>query len=212
MSDIGNLYDQVMEKVANPAAPVKSSKGGMERDEGPGTAYLNQGGGKAGKHVAGSVESTPQPWPGHVNIGDKSPGQQGAGDVGGRGGSPDTGERGTTMGSGDQAMSKSASWVMGANDAIEFHMEKEAIALTDEGHELQAGRSKARRDFHSKARGAEREYAKKAPFRGGMRPFTEASHRFAERLEDHKARKHEQKRNPINPLGGALTKSRSEKK
>jgi hypothetical protein len=114
---------EAMDKIANPAAPVKSSKGGMERDEGPSTAYLNMGGGKAGKHVAGNIESKPQPWPGHVNIGDKSPGKQVAGDVDNRGGSPDTGERGTTMNSGDQAMSKSASWVMGMNDAIDMVIE-----------------------------------------------------------------------------------------
>jgi hypothetical protein len=132
MSDIANLYEEIMTKVANPAAPMKSSKGGMERDEGPGAAYLNMGGGKAGKHVAGSVESKPQPWPGHVNIGDKSPGKQVAGDVDNRGGSPDTGERGTTMNSGDMAMSKSA-FDLGVEDAVlAFQAEMAAAYGEDE--------------------------------------------------------------------------------
>lgn len=126
MSNIFELaFNEALEKVANPAAPMKSSKGGMERDEGPSAAYLNMGGGKAGKHVAGSVESKPQPWPGHVNIGDKSPGQQVAGDVDNRGGAPDTGERGTTMNSGDMNMSKSAAFDMGVEDAVTIFLIEE---------------------------------------------------------------------------------------
>lgn len=212
MSNIFELaFNEALEKVANPAAPVKSSQGGMERDEGPSAAYLNQGGGKAGKHVAGSVESKPQPWPGHVNIGDKSPGKQVAGDVDNRGGSPDTGERGTTMNSGDMAMSKSASWIAGFNDSID--MVKEALALTDEGHKRSAERAAAERDFHAASRKAERKYQDKAPVRAmmlhGMRP---AMHRIAERRADYKAKKHEKGKNPLNPFGGLMTQSRSEKK
>jgi hypothetical protein len=100
---------------------------------------------------------------------------------------------------------------MGVEDALEYYMEKEALAVTDEGHKLDAGRARAARDYHSNARKSEREFAVKAPVRGSMRGFQEAAHRSAERHQDYKARKHEDKRNAFNPFGGVLTKSRSEK-
>ena len=102
---------------------------------------------------------------------------------------------------------------MGVEDALEDHMEKEAIALTGEGHELAAGRAKAQRDMHAGNRKAEGKYQKAAPGRSALlRGVREPLERMSERHQDYKAKKHEDKRNPMNPFGGMLTKSRSEKK
>lgn len=107
-----------MEKAAgNPAAPQKSSLPGMGHGS-PSTAYLNQGGGGARQQVAGNVQIHPQPWPGHVNIGNKSPGTQVPGNVGGRGGSPDTGELGMGQGS-DMTVTKSAAFEAGIVSALD---------------------------------------------------------------------------------------------
>lgn len=107
-----------MEKAAaNPAAPQKSSLPGMGHGS-PGTAYLNQGGGQARQQSAGSVQSQPQPWPGHVNIGNKSPGVQVPGNVGGRSGSPDTGDLGMGQG-GDMTVTKSAAFEAGVVSALD---------------------------------------------------------------------------------------------
>ena len=112
--DIG--FEEGLDKVAgasNPAQPVKSSLPGGAPEKLRFAPYLNQGGGQAAEHKAGPVESKPQPCPGHVNIGDKSPGVQVAGDVGGRAGSPDTGDLGMGQ-SGDQTVTKSAAFMAGA--------------------------------------------------------------------------------------------------
>ena len=94
----------------NPAAPVKKSL-----STGPGPAvpklapYLNHGGGQAPQHQAGEVQKQPQPWPGHVNIGDKRPGTQTAGDVHTHA-SPDTGERGSACGEAHTITKSAAFW------------------------------------------------------------------------------------------------------
>lgn len=116
MSDILNLgFESTFEKLANPAAPVKSSKDGMERTS-PSTPYLNMGGGKAQQQQAGKVKDQPQPWPGYVNHSKDAP-VQSAGDVGGRGGSPDTGELGMGQG-GDMTVTKSAAFDLGMVDML----------------------------------------------------------------------------------------------
>lgn len=113
---MSNIFDlgvsDAMRKIAasgNPAAPVKSSLGGMERMS-PSAPYTN-GGGKAVQQVPGSVQSQPQPWPGYVNHSKGAP-QQTAGDVAGRAGSPDTGDLGLGQG-GDMTVTKSAAFALG---------------------------------------------------------------------------------------------------
>lgn len=108
-------FEYAMDKLAgssNPAQPVKNSLGTGAPEGQRFAPYLNQGGGGAAQHQAGEVQKQPQPWPGHVNIGDKKPGVQVAGDVGGRGGSPDTGELGIGQG-GDTTVTKSAAYEAG---------------------------------------------------------------------------------------------------
>lgn len=110
--------DLALAKVAassNPAAPQKSSKGGMERDEKTQAPYTN-GGGRAGAQTAGEVQKHPTPWPGYLSHGDKKPGVQTGGDVENRGGAPDTGEKGSSMTTGDsQAVSKNAAFDIGVS-------------------------------------------------------------------------------------------------
>jgi hypothetical protein len=119
--------ENALAKVAsNPAAPQKSSKGGMESSS-PSTAYLNQGGGKAQAQSAGAVQSHSPAYPGYINVGNKAPPEQSAGDVGGRAGSPDTGELGSPFGSGDQnVQTKSASWLIGMDDSISAVIDDDA--------------------------------------------------------------------------------------
>lgn len=114
----------------NPAAPAKSATGDTVVDHGPSAAYLNMGGGKAGKQTEGAVESRPQPHPGHINIGDKGAGQQVAGDVGGRGGSPDTGDLGMGKG-GDMTVTKSAAWIAGEEAMAEAMVAEKLASLLD---------------------------------------------------------------------------------
>lgn len=103
-----------MDKVAagNPAAPVKSSLGTGYPEAQRFATYLNQGGGMAAQHVAGSVQMHPSPYPGYINTGNKSAPMQVAGNIGGRGGSPDTGELGLGQG-GDMTVTKSAAFQAG---------------------------------------------------------------------------------------------------
>jgi hypothetical protein len=115
--DIGVAMGMVKAAAGNPAAPQKSSLPGMAFGA-PGTAYLNQGGGQATQQSAGRVQMHAQPWPGHVNVGDKKPGTQVPGDVGGRSGSPDTGELGLGQG-GDMTVTKSAAFEAGIVSALD---------------------------------------------------------------------------------------------
>jgi hypothetical protein len=107
-----------MDKLAagNPAQPVKQSLGTGQPEAQRFAPYLNQGGGMPAAHKAGAVESKPQPWPGHVNIGDKSPGQQVAGPVAGDK-SPDTGEMGSA--GGDMTVTKSAAFWAGVDSLFD---------------------------------------------------------------------------------------------
>ena len=102
---------------SNPAQAPKSSLSSGAPEAQRFAPYLNQGGGAAGQHQAGPVASVPQPWPGHVNIGDKSPGQQAAGAVA-MDTSPDTGERGTSN-TGDMVRTKSAAFVAGIGSVLD---------------------------------------------------------------------------------------------
>lgn len=108
----------------NPAAPQKRSLGDGPIDMGLSAPYLNMGGGKAQQHQAGDVMRQPQPWPGHVNIGDKKPGVQVGGDVENRSGAPDTGERGSS--GGDMTVTKSAAFEIGFNAIIDAFIDDDA--------------------------------------------------------------------------------------
>jgi len=120
MSAFKIAVSEYMNKVANPAQPVKSSKGGMEVGS-PRTPYLNQGGGQAAQQTAGCVDKKPSPEAGYINIGDKQPGAQVPGFIN-RGAAPDTGERGAAE-QGTQALTKSAAFDAGVNAIIEAYNE-----------------------------------------------------------------------------------------
>lgn len=77
--------------------------------EAPKLAPYLQGHPNAEQQVAGPVQSQPQPWPGHVALGNKSPGQQVAGPVA-KHLPPDTGERGS--------LAKSAAFQAGVCNAL----------------------------------------------------------------------------------------------
>jgi len=113
---MNDLTKTILSKIAangNPAAPVKQS---LPTGPGPSVPkvapYLNHGGGQAPAQKPGPIQSQPQPWPGYVNIGDKKPGTQTAGDLGAHG-SPDTGERGSSFTGDTKALTKSASFWAG---------------------------------------------------------------------------------------------------
>lgn len=112
-------FQDAMDKLAgtsNPAQPVKSSMGTGYPEGQRFAPYLNQGGGMAAQQTAGEVQKHPQPWPGHVNIGDKKPGTQEPGFVN-RHGSPDTGELGMGQG-GDMTVTKSAAFEAGISSVF----------------------------------------------------------------------------------------------
>jgi len=95
----------------NPAQAVKQSLPTGTPEAQRFAPHLNQGGGMPPAHQAGPVQSQPQPWPGHVNVGNKSPGQQVPGPVA-RDTSPDTGEKGQAD-EGTMTRTKSAAFIAG---------------------------------------------------------------------------------------------------
>ena len=118
---MNDLMNRILSKHAangNPAAPVKQS---LPTGPGPSVPkvapYLNQGGGQAPTQKPGETQKQPQPWPGYVNIGDKKPGTQTAGDLGAHG-APDTGERGTSFTGDTKALTKSASFWAGVESQL----------------------------------------------------------------------------------------------
>jgi hypothetical protein len=110
----GYLAGKSRQKTAaagNPAQAVKQSLPTGAPEAQRFAPHLNQGGGMPPAHQAGPVQSQPQPWPGHVNVGNKSPGQQVPGPVA-RDTSPDTGEKGKAD-EGTMTRTKSAAFVAG---------------------------------------------------------------------------------------------------
>ena len=95
----------------NPAQAVKQSLSTGAPEAQRFAPHLNQGGGMPPAHQAGPVQSQPQPWPGHVNVGNKSPGQQVPGPVA-RDTSPDMGEKGRAD-EGTMTRTKSAAFIAG---------------------------------------------------------------------------------------------------
>lgn len=107
---------------------------------------------------------------------------------------------------------------LGAGGAAEFmrrkskNKEKNAFALTEAGHKLDARRYGAISKGHHDLSKAEDSYAKDAPFKAqAMRPGGGALHRIASRHSDYAARKHEKGQNAYNPFGGLGGQSRHEK-
>lgn len=104
---------------ANPAAPVKQSKGDGPIDMGLPAQYLNMGGGKAAKQKAGDL-NVHAPQGAYLNSppGTKATAQE-AGDVGTHS-SPDTGDLGMSVkGGGEHSTTKSAAFEAGFDNAIE---------------------------------------------------------------------------------------------
>jgi hypothetical protein len=96
---------------SNPAQAVKQSLPTGAPEAQRFAPHLNMGGGMPPAHQAGEVQKQPQPWPGHVNVGDKRPGQQVPGPVA-RDTAPDTGEKGKAD-EGTMTRTKSAAFVAG---------------------------------------------------------------------------------------------------
>lgn len=95
----------------------------------------------------------------------------------------------------------------------ELATEKQAFALTDEGHKLDAKRYGAISKANHDAAKAEDDYAKEAPVKASIvRPGQGAIHRMVARHNDYAAKKHEEGKNAYNPFGGLGGKSRHEEK
>lgn len=114
----------------------------------------------------------------------------------------------------DEDKKEKKSGVAALQEVVEkIATEKEAFALTDEGHKLDAKRYGAISKANHDAAKAEDEYAKEAPVKASLfRAGQGAIHRMTSRHADYAAKKHEEGKNAYNPFGGLGGKSRHESK
>lgn len=97
---------------------------------------------------------------------------------------------------------------------INEEKEKEAFSTTDEGHKLDAAKARGTMENQGRRAAAISEYRKKAPFRSYLlHGFgTEPIHKLTARHAQYRAQKHDKGQNPLNPVGGLMTKTPHEKK
>ncbi len=84
---------------------------------------------------------------------------------------------------------------------------KEAFAVTEEGHEYDAGANRALADALARIQDINAKYRQKAKVRGllSMDPMLELGAELAKRRANYTAKKHEKGENAYNPFGGLLT-------